>query len=126
MDLTPPAERRIWRRERDVMIHREVESKLRTLGLTGCYQGYACLVYAAMLVDREPEALEMPSKLIYPEIARLCRLTVGGVDQAIRTAIQVCCRRGGDEVSRMCGTEGTPSVEQFLAGLASYCGGRQR
>ena len=108
------------------MIHREVESKLRTLGLTGCYQGYACLVYAAMLVDREPEALEMPSKLIYPEIARLCRLTVGGVDQAIRTAIQVCCRRGGDEVSRMCGTEGTPSVEQFLADALEEIRTKQR
>ena len=108
------------------MIHREIESKLRTLGLTGCYQGYACLVYALMLASREPEALEMPSKLIYPEIARMCRLTVGGVDQAIRTAIHVCCRRNGEAVSRMCGTTGTPSVERFLSGLFSYCGGKQR
>lgn len=106
------------------MIHSEVESKLRSFGLTGCYQGYRCLVYAALLVHADPAALEMPSKLIYPEVARLCRIDIGNVDQAIRTAVQVCYRHSAPEVRAMCATSALPSIQQFMAGLAAYCDGR--
>ena len=105
------------------MIHSEVEGKLRSFGLTGCYQGYRCLVYAALLVHADPGALEMPSKLIYPEVARLCRIDIGSVDQAIRTAMQVCYRRSAPAVHAMCGTSALPSIQQFVAGLAACCCG---
>lgn len=103
------------------MIHQALEGKLRSMGLTGCYQGYACLVHAALLVHQDPALLEMPTKLLYPQIARLCRLPHGGVDQAIRTAIQVCCRLSAQAVQDLCGTV-NPTVQQFLVGLSAYCG----
>ncbi|HIT32406.1 MAG TPA: sporulation initiation factor Spo0A C-terminal domain-containing protein [Candidatus Enterenecus stercoripullorum] len=108
------------------MIHRNVERKLRRLGLTGCYQGYNCLVYAAILIHQDPSMLELPTKLLYPEVAQRCHLTVNAVDRAIRTAILVCFRRSAPAVSCMCGTTGLPTVQQFLSGLSAYCGGRQR
>ena len=108
------------------MIHQELEKTLRAMGLTGCYQGYACLVYAAMLLQEDPTLLELPSKRLYPKVSRLCQITRGSVDQAIRTAIQVCFRRSPDAVSRLCGSDGMPRVQQFLSALANSCSGRQR
>ena len=108
------------------MIHQHVERKLRSLGLTGCYQGYNCLVYAAILVHQDPSMLDLPTKLLYPEVAQRCHLAVNAVDQAIRTAILVCFHRNAPAVSRMCGTAGPPTIQQFLSGLSTYCGGRRR
>lgn len=108
------------------MIHRGVEGQLRRLGLTGCYQGYLCLVYGALLVYGDPGLLEMPTKLLYPEVARLVQIQRSGVDQAIRTAIQVCVRRNPEGVAHMCGTDGLPSIPQFLLALAPYCGDNLR
>lgn len=99
---------------------------MRSLGLTGCYQGYSCLIYAALLVHQDPSTLEMPTKLLYPEVARQCHLTPGGVDQAIRTAIQVCCRCDLNRVAHLCGTTCLPTAQQFLTALVDSCIGRQR
>ena len=79
----------------------------------------ACLVQAVLLIRADPAMLDMPAKLLYPRLARLTGLSAGGVDRAIRTAIQVCCRhthpqRPGDEL---------PTVRQFLAALAEGSGG---
>ena len=101
------------------MICPELENRLRSMGLTSRYQGYACLVQAVLLIRADPAMLDMPAKLLYPRLARLTGLSAGDVDRAIRTAIQVCCRRthpqrSGDEL---------PTVRQFLAALADGSGG---
>ena len=46
-------------------------------------------------------------------------LSAGGVDRAIRTAIQVCCRRTHPQRPG----EKLPTVRQFLAALADGSGG---
>lgn len=99
------------------MIDQPVEDILRSLGLTAGYQGYTCLVYALRMVQRDPHCLELVTKYLYPQISRLCSLTVGGVDSAIRTAMRQCARRCGGEVARLCGVS-NPTIPQFLAALA--------
>ena len=69
------------------MICPELENRLRSMGLTSRYQGYACLVQAVLLIRADPAMLDMPAKLLYPRLARLTGLSAGGVDRAIRTAI---------------------------------------
>lgn len=99
------------------MIHRQLEDKLRALGLTAVYQGYFCLIHAALLADEAPERLTLLSKWLYPDVARICGISTGQVDSSLRAAIRRCCRCSGPEVARMCGVEGEPTVTQFIAGL---------
>lgn len=99
------------------MIDQRVERVLRSLGLSGVYQGYSCLTYAVLLIREDPRRLELVTKRLYPDLARLCGVSVGSVDSAIRTAIGVCCRRCGPKVARMCGVQRRPTVAQFIDGL---------
>lgn len=94
-----------------------VEKVLRRWGLSCVYEGYFCLIHAILLAQGNPQRLELVTKCIYPDVARRCGLTPGGVDSAIRTAIRVACRRNGAEVARFCGAGGEPTVSQFLRGL---------
>ncbi len=102
------------------MMHRQIENRLRSLGLSAVYQGYTCLVHAAALAIEEPHRLTLVTKWIYPDVSKLCGLTPGQVDSTIRAAIRLCFRRCGAEVTRMCGIVGEPSVTQFLTGLTMW------
>lgn len=99
------------------MIHRELEDRLRRMGLNACYRGYAILIHGALLIRKDPDYLTMPSKLLYPKLGAMFSLTTSGVDQAIRTAIRVCLRTNAPEVERVCGVA-VPTVQQFLSGLS--------
>ena len=94
-----------------------VENKLRSLGLTGNYQGYHCLRYSVHLIRTDPTCLDMATKRLYPEVARCFGMNVGSVDSAMRTAISLCCTRCQAQVSQMCGGKARPTVTEFLHGL---------
>lgn len=112
------------------MIDREIEDLLRSLGLTAGYRGYLCTVHALRLLRQEPERLELISKRLYPDVAKLCRRSPGAVERAIHTAARQCGRRNSEELLRLCGP-GEPSAGQFLSGLLrrlneDYAGGSER
>ena len=94
-----------------------VENKLRSLGLTGNYQGYHCLCYSVCLIQADPTCLDMATKRLYPEVARCLGMNIGGVDSAMRTAISLCCTRCGPQVAHMCRGNPRPTVSEFLRGL---------
>lgn len=101
------------------MIDRYVESKLRSLGLMGNYQGYHCLIYSVRLIREDPTYLDMATKRLYPEVARCFGMNIGSVDSAMRTAISLCCTRCGARVAQMCGGKSRPTVADFLRGLVN-------
>lgn len=107
------------------MIDRRIEDKLRALGLTGVYQGYFCLIYAVQLAEEDSQRLTLPTKWLYPDIARMCGIALSQVDSALRSAIRRCCTTCSGEVARMCGTE-TPTVAGFIAGLMADLQGSER
>jgi hypothetical protein len=85
--------------------------------LTSVYAGYDCLIQAVLLVNEDPSRLDLVTKWVYNDVARVRNMTPSGVDSAIRAAIRVCLRRNEEEVRRVCGVEGTPSVGKFIAAL---------
>lgn len=88
---------------------------VRSFGMTRKYSGYRCLICALELIREDPECLLLPTKGIYPVVARRCGLTVGGVDSALRTAVGVCCRKEPERMARLgADPEGTLTVKQFL------------
>jgi len=102
------------------MIDLRIENKLRSLGLSGVYQGYFCLIYAVLLVKEDPQRLTLLSKWLYPDVARYCSIPVEKVDGALRTAISRCCRSNPGQVALMCGGIQAPSVAQFIEGLLRW------
>ena len=101
------------------MIDQRIEDKLRALGLTAVYEGYFCLIHAVQLAEEDPTRLNLPTKLLYPDVARLCGISAGQVDGTLRCAIRRCCRSNADAVALMCGTQEEPTVVQFIGGLVS-------
>ena len=109
------------------MIDRHIEDKLRELGLTCVYEGYFCLLHAVRLAEEDPQRLTLPTKWLYPDVAHQCGIAVNQTDSALRAAIRRCCRSNPAAVARMCGVKETPSVVQFIEGLArAVQAGRQR
>ena len=100
------------------MIDRRIEDRLRALGLTCVYEGYFCLVHAIRLAEENPQRLTLPSKWLYPDVARHCGMAVNQVDSALRAAIRRCCRTAPEEVAVLCGGNDNPTVVGFIAGLA--------
>lgn len=98
------------------MIDREIETLLHAMGLTAGYKGYLCTLHALRLLREEPDRLNLISKRLYPDVAKLCACSPGAVERAIHTAAGQCGRRNGGELLRLCGSE-QPSAGQFLAGL---------
>ena len=88
---------------------------MRSFGVSRTYSGYRCLICALELIREDPECLLLPTKGIYPAVARRCGLTVGGVDSALRTAVGVCRRRSPERLARLgADPEEELTVKQFL------------
>lgn len=100
-----------------MIIDRAIEDKLRSLGLTGNYQGYHCLLHCTRLIQADRTYLDMPTKRLYPETARIFGVGPRAVETAMRTAIALCCTRCPDRVSQMCEGIARPTVTEFLRGL---------
>ena len=85
-------------KEWEIRVHR----LLRQAGLSRTHRGYGYLVYSMELAREEPERLKLPTKGIYPAVARAFHTTPSGVDGGLRTAARLCrtrcpgLYRGGD------------------------------
>ncbi len=101
------------------IIDLRIEDQLRRLGLNGCYYGYDCLIFAALKLEQDPAYLDQGIKALYVDVARLCHMSIKDVSSAISYAIRRCCDCSQAEVDRMCGTQGRPTVAQFLTGLVA-------
>ena len=62
---------------------------LYRLGISANYTGFLQTAYAVELCRREPERLLLATKMVYPEIAKLCRTSSSAVESNIRMACRI-------------------------------------
>ena len=62
---------------------------LYRLGISANYNGFLQTAYAVELCRAEPERLQLVTKMVYPDVAKLCATSCGAVERNIRTACEV-------------------------------------
>lgn len=96
----------------------QLHDLVRSMGLNRSYVGYDYLIYSLELLREDENRLEMVTKGIYPGVARKFKVPISAVDGALRTAVNVCWRRGPWELTgRQSEDEQSPSVSVFLGRL---------
>ena len=55
------------------------------LGISANYAGFLQTAYAVELCRTEPERLQMVTKMVYPDVAKLCTTSSSAVERNIRT-----------------------------------------
>ena len=94
--------------------------KLIQLGITPNYIGFYQVLYALELARREPDALLLVTKRLYPAVAKEFGTTWKAVERNIRFAVSMAWSRNPDFLSRLAKYSVTekPRAAQFLAILA--------
>lgn len=104
----------------------KISEILKEIGIPANLKGYRYLRQAILLVLQNPEMLDNITKILYPEVAKLCNTTVIRVERSMRHAIKVAWERGeykilykyfGCTVSK---TKRKPSNSEFVATIADY------
>ena len=62
---------------------------LYRLGISANYNGFLQTAYAVELCRMEPERLQLVTKMVYPEAAKLCKASCSAVERNIRTAGEI-------------------------------------
>ena len=100
-----------------------VERTLRQLRISGKLKGYRILAYALVETVKDPQRTALITKDFYPQAARYFGSTKGGVERAVRTAIQAGWDLGcGETLDQMMGYHLTkrPSNTEFIDAVAFY------
>ena len=71
----------------------EVHKLLYRLGVTPNYMGFDLTAHAVLLCKDQPNRLHLVTKLLYPDVAKLCGTTSGAVERNIRTASRIAWQR---------------------------------
>lgn len=102
---------------------KEIQHLVRSLGISGNYQGYRYLTYAIFLCLKDEDYLLGVSKLLYPEIARNFQTTASSVERNLRTVINVCWERGNRDLLEnisLYPLSGKPTTAEFLDIITSH------
>lgn len=97
---------------------------LREFGIPANIKGYQYLRKAIQMAVESPETMNAVTKVLYPDIAKCHRTTAGGVERAIRNAIEVAWNRGNVECLQkyfgytISPNVGRPTNSEFIATLA--------
>ena len=70
----------------------EIFDLLYRLGVSANYLGFFQTAYAVELCRAEPERLLLVTKLVYPDVARLCKTSRSAVESNIRTVCGIAWR----------------------------------
>lgn len=95
---------------------------LRVLGIPGKRHGCTYLRYAVPLYARDP--LQSITKVLYPEVARLCGCKASHVERSIRSAVETAWEHRDDNIWRLYfpaddnGVIAKPTNGAFIARLA--------
>lgn len=107
----------------DTSLELLVERTLRQLRISGKLKGYHILAYALVETVKDPQRTALITKDFYPQAARYFGSTRGGVERAVRTAIQAGWDLGcGETLDQMVGYHLTkrPSNSEFIDAVAFY------
>jgi len=94
------------------------------LGIPAHIKGYKYLRTAILMAVEEPEVLELVTKKLYPNVARVYNTTASRVERAIRHAIETACEKGNyQRINEIFGytldmDSGKPVNSAFIAMIA--------
>lgn len=99
---------------------------LHEIGVPAHIKGYRYIRSAILYSLKNPIALEMITKRLYPEVAKMHQTTPSRVERAIRHAIEVAWSRGNLETVRdifgytIDTSKGKPTNSEFIAMVVDY------
>ena len=102
----------------------QVTRILHRIGIPAHIKGYSFLRFAVITVIKDPNALDVVTKRLYPIIAKEFGTTVTRVERAMRHAIDMAWSRGNNEAQqelfgyKMQGGHGKPTTSEFIALIA--------
>lgn len=98
-----------------------IHELLYRLGVTPNYKGYHQVVAAAEIAAREPGALTLVTKRLYPEVARRYGTTGQAVERNIRLTIKRAWEHDPELLGELAGYPLTkkPTAAKFVAILAA-------
>ena len=108
----------------DRALELRISELLRQLGVPAHIKGYQYLRKAIITVTKDPEVISGVTKILYPDIAKAYGTTPGGVERAMRKAIEVAWDRGDiDCLQHYFGNavnpeKGKPTNSEFIATVA--------
>ncbi len=90
---------------------------LRRLGVTPEYHGFDYFLYALEICRSDPEARQLVTKWLYPDIAKRYGTTWGAVERSLRTAVKAAWRTDPALLRELAGypLSRRPTPSQFLA-----------
>ena len=71
----------------------DAERLLRCLGVTGRLVGFLYTIYMVECVCNEPEQIQLSTKRLYPDTARLFKVSAASVERNLRTVVRTCWRQ---------------------------------
>lgn len=71
----------------------DAERLLRCLGVTGRLVGFRYTIYMVECVCNEPEQIQLITKRLYPDTARLFKVSAASVERNLRTVVRTCWRQ---------------------------------
>jgi len=97
---------------------------LHRIGIPANIKGYSFLRFAIITVTKDPEAIDLVTKILYPTVAKEFQTTATRVERAMRHAIEVAWERGNiEEQQTLFGysvqnNRGKPTNSEFIALVA--------
>jgi two-component system response regulator (stage 0 sporulation protein A) len=110
-----------YRNDLDVTVTRI----LLTLGVPAHVKGYQFLREAVIMAIKDRNTVDLITKFIYPDIARIYGTTPSRVERAIRHAVELAWERGDSKILSDCFNISSvlrrrPSNSEFIATLADW------
>lgn len=101
----------------------DAERLLRCLGVTGRLVGFRYTIYMVECVCNEPEQIQLITKRLYPDTARLFKVSAASVERNLRTVVRTCWRQPDHSfLDQIAGVTlyRQPTNTEFIDMLASF------
>lgn len=99
-----------------------IRGVLRSLSVTGNYQGYIYVIIACELILQDETRLHNIMNEVYAQVAKTCNCPLHCVERNIRTVIFLVWNKQRQQLCEIAGYTLTcpPTVSEFLSILTSY------
>lgn len=109
-------------------VEEEIEAILRDIGVPSSVLGYEDLIVALRLLYENPQFVHQITKVVYPTVSKIRggTRTAGGVERAIRHAVEIAWDRCDLDVlsyyfgNTVSGLRGRPTNSEFISQMAVH------
>lgn len=109
------------RRNSEIQLKREVTNIIREIGIPSNLKGYQYLREAIMLVYKNPEYINLVTKILYPKVAKVYKTTDKRVERSIRHAIELAWSKSDDKIlHKYFGSTDKPTNSRVIADITDF------